>query len=244
MKKLFLSAASVLLAAALTACAAASSAPAATPAPTQTPAATAAPEPTAEATTEEAETADSNILIAYFTWAENTVVEDPSAVDVDATTSASVLMPGNAGKLADWIWQEVGGDLFSIRVAEPYSSNYDECLERASEELANDARPELVTHVENMDQYDIVFIGFPNWWYTIPMAVHTFLDEYDFSGKTIVPFVTHGTGGLSRTIEDLTAVLPDSVTILELIGVYRPEVDESQPAIQEWLAGLDLPAAE
>ena len=101
MKKLFLSAASVLLAAALTACAAASSAPAATPAPTQTPAATAAPEPTAEATTEEAETADSNILIAYFTWAENTVVEDPSAVDVDATTSASVLMPGNAGKLAD-----------------------------------------------------------------------------------------------------------------------------------------------
>lgn len=95
-----------------------------------------------------------------------------------------------------------------------------------------------------MDQYDIVFIGFPNWWYTIPMAVHTFLDEYDFSGKTIVPFVTHGTGGLSRTIEDLTAALPDSVTILEPIGVYRPEVGESQPAIQEWLVGLDLPAAE
>lgn len=95
-----------------------------------------------------------------------------------------------------------------------------------------------------MDQYDIVFIGFPNWWYTIPMAVHTFLNEYDFSGKTIVPFVTHGTGGLSRTIEDLTAALPDSVTILEPIGVYRPEVDESQPAIQEWLVGLDLPAAE
>lgn len=243
MKKLFLSAASVLLATAMTACSAASSVPAATPAPVQTPAATANPGPTAEATAEQA-ASGSNILIAYFTWAENTVVEDPSAIDVDATTSASVLMPGNAGKLADWIWQEVGGDLFSIRVADPYSSDYDACLERASEELASDARPALVTHVENMDQYDIVFLGFPNWWYTIPMPVRTFLDEYDFSGKTIVPFVTHGTGGFARTLVDLEAALPDSVTILDAIGVYRPEVDDSQPAIQEWLAGLDLPAAE
>lgn len=72
------------------------------------------------------------------------------------------------------------------------------------------------------------------------MAVHTFLEEYDFSGKTIVPFVTHGTGGLSSTIEDITADLPEDVTILEPIGVYRPEVDEAQPTIQEWISGLNL----
>ena len=182
----------------------------------------------------------SHILIAYFTWADNTVVDNPSAVDVDATTSASVLAPGNAAKIADWIQQEIGGDLFSIVVSEPYSSDYDECLDRAADEKADHARPALVNHVDGMENYDIVFLGFPNWWYTLPMAVLSFVEEYDFSGKTIVPFCTHGTGGLASTIRDLTAALPDDVTILDPIGVYRPEVDNSRPAVQEWVAGLDL----
>lgn len=180
------------------------------------------------------------ILIVYFTWADNTIVENPSAVDVDATTSASVLAPGNAAKIADWIQQEVGGDLFSITVTEPYSSDYDECLDRAADEKADNARPELSAHVSNMEDYDIVFLGFPNWWYTLPMPILSFVEEYDFSGKTIVPFCTHGTGGLASTIQDLTAALPSDVTILDPIGVYRPEVDSSRPAVQEWIAGLDL----
>lgn len=102
-----------------------------------------------------------NILIAYFTWADNTQVENPEEVDVDADTSASVLAPGNAAKIADWIHQRTGGDLFSIVVEEPYSSDYDECLERAADEKAENARPELVSHVENMEDYDVVFLGFP-----------------------------------------------------------------------------------
>ena len=118
---------------------------------------------------------NSNILIAYFTWADNTVVEDPSSVDVDATTSASVLAPGNAAKLASWIQQEVGGDLHSIVVEEPYSSDYDQCLDRAADEKAENARPALASHVDNMEDYDIVFLGFPNWWYTLPMPVLTFV---------------------------------------------------------------------
>lgn len=186
------------------------------------------------------ETEAARVLIAYFTWADNTVVEDPGAVDVDASTSASVLAPGNAAKIAAWIQQEVGGDLFSIVVSEPYSSDYDECLERAADEKAADARPALSTHVNSMEDYDIVFLGFPNWWYTLPMAVLSFVEEYDFSGKTVVPFVTHGTGGLSGTIRDLTAALPKDAVILDPIGVYRPEVDQSQPAVQAWIAGLDL----
>ena len=180
------------------------------------------------------------ILIAYFTWADNTVVEDPSAVDVDATTSASVLAPGNAAKIAGWIQQEIGGDLFSIVVTEPYPSDYDECLDRAADEKADHARPTLVNHIDSMDDYNIVFIGFPNWWYTLPMAVLSFVEEYDFSGKTIVPFCTHGTGGLAGTIQELTAALPENVTVLDAIGVYRPDVDSSQLAVQEWIAELDL----
>lgn len=180
---------------------------------------------------------DSRILIAYFTWADNTQVENPEAVDVDATTSASVLPPGNAAKIAGWIQERTGGDLFSIIVEEPYSSDYDECLDRAADEKAENARPALVSHVEDMDQYDIVFLGFPNWWYTVPMAVHSFLEEYDFTGKTVIPFVTHGTGGLASTIQDITADLPKS-EIWEPIGVYRPEVDDSKPAVDAWLEDL------
>lgn len=199
---------------------------------------TAPPPATAPAATPEPKTP--RILIAYFTWADNTVVEDPNAVDVDASTSASVLAPGNAAKIAAWIQQEVGGDLHSIVVTDPYSSDYDECLDRAADEKADNARPALATHVSNMEDYDIVFLGFPNWWYTLPMPVLSFVDEYDFSGKTIVPFCTHGTGGLSSTIRDLTAALPDDVTILDAIGVYRPDVDSSRPNVQEWIEGLNL----
>lgn len=186
---------------------------------------------------------DSRILIAYFTWADNTQVENPDMVDVDASTSASVLPPGNAAKIAGWIQERTGGDLFSIIVEEPYSSDYDECLDRAADEKAENARPALVNHVENMDQYDTVFLGFPNWWYTVPMAVHSFLDEYDLKGKTVIPFVTHGTGGLASTIQDITADLPDS-EILEPIGVYRPEVDNSKPDVDAWLDSLGFEEAE
>ena len=181
---------------------------------------------------------DSNILIAYFTWADNTHVDNPDSIDVDATTSASVLPPGNAAKIADWINQRVGGDLFSITVKEPYSSDYDECLNRAAEEKAANARPELANHVENMEQYDVIFLGFPNWWYTVPMAIHTFLEEYDFSGKTVIPFCTHGTGGLASTIQDIKKDLPQDVTLLDPIGIYRPDVDSSQDEVNKWLDGM------
>ncbi len=191
-----------------------------------------------DATVDTEEDSSSHILIAYFTWADNTVVDDPESVDTDATTSASVLVPGNAAKLACWIQERTGGELFSIVVTEPYSSDYDECLERAAEEKAENARPELATHIENMEDYDIVFLGFPNWWYTVPMAIHSFIEEYDFSGKTVIPFVTHGTGGLAATIQDITAALPDSTEILEPIGIYRPEVDEAQSAVNAWLDEL------
>lgn len=186
---------------------------------------------------------ESKILIAYFTWAENTVVDDESQLDVDATTSASVLAPGNAARIAGWIQERTGGDLFSIVVTNPYSSDYDECLNRAADEKAANDRPELAYHVENMEQYDVVFLGFPNWWYTVPMAVHSFLEEYDFSGKTVIPFVTHGTGGMAGTIEDMTASLPDSAIILESIGISRSEVEGAQETVNGWLAGLGFTEA-
>ncbi len=178
------------------------------------------------------------ILIAYFTWSDNTVVENPDSIDVDAETSASVLSPGNAELIANWIAEETGGDLFSIKTQNKYSSDYDECLNQARKERDNNERPALVGRVNNINDYDVIFLGFPNWWYTCPMAVFTFVESYDLSGKTIIPFCTHGTGGLSRTIRDLKNILPENCEVLEAIGVYRPEVKNSKNKVLDWLRKL------
>lgn len=117
-------------------------------------------ESSSEASTDSSEpngTESSRILVAYFSWADNAILAD----DVDAVASPSVIPPGNVQQLAGWVQEETGGDLFSIRVTNPYSSDWDECLARANEERGNNARPELQENVSNLDQYDTVFLGYP-----------------------------------------------------------------------------------
>ena len=103
--------------------------------------------------TEAGKAQGNNILVAYFSWADNAILDD----DVDAIASPSVIPPGNVQQLAGWVQEETGGDLFSIRVTDPYSSDWDECLDRANQERGDNARPELVENVENLDRYDTVF---------------------------------------------------------------------------------------
>ena len=126
---------------------------------------------------------ESNVLVAYFSWADNAILAD----DVDAVASPSVISPGNVQQLAGWIQEETGGDLFSIRVVDPYPSDWDDCLTRANQERGDNARPELVENVDGLDQYDTVFLGYPNWWYGVPMALLTFLEQNDLSGKQGIP---------------------------------------------------------
>ena len=183
--------------------------------------------------------AGSNVLIAYFTWGDNTVVDNPESVDVDATTSASVLPPGNVARMAEWISQETGGELFSIKVTEPYSSDYDECLDRAAEEKAENARPKLTEKVKDIEEYDTVFLGYPNWWYSVPMPVLTFIDENDLAGKKIVLFCSHGTGGLAGSVDAITAELPADCEVEEnIIGIYRDDIPDGQGKVQEWLSDI------
>ena len=100
---------------------------------------------------------DTGVLVVYFSWADNAIL----AEDVDAVSSPSVIPPGNVQQLAGWVQEATGGDLFSIRVTDPYPSDWDACLERANEERGENARPELAESVENLDQYDTVFLGYP-----------------------------------------------------------------------------------
>lgn len=174
------------------------------------------------------------VLVAYFSWAENAILEE----EVDAVASPSVLVPGNVQQLAGWVQEATGGDLFSIRVTEPYSSDWDACLERANQERGEDARPALVEQVENLDQYDTVFLGYPNWWYGVPMALLSFLEENDLSGKQIYLFCSHGTGGLASSVEIITEAVPEAMISDTIFDCYEEEASSSEEAIKNWVAEL------
>lgn len=185
--------------------------------------------------TEESGTgSNGDVLVAYFSWADNAILDD----DVDAVSSPSVIPPGNVQQLAGWVQEETGGDLFSIRVTDPYPSDWDECLDRANEERSEDARPELEEHVENLDEYDTVFLGYPNWWYGVPMPLLTFLEENDLSGKQVYLFCSHGTGGLAQSVELITEAAPDAVISDNIFDCYEEDASSSQEDIQEWVAGI------
>lgn len=178
----------------------------------------------------------SDILVAYFSWADNAVLDG----DVDGVSSPSVIPPGNVQQLAGWVQEETGGDLFAIRVADPYPSDWDACLARANEERGNNARPELVDRVGNLERYDTVFLGYPNWWYGVPMALLTFLEENDLSGKTVYLFCSHGTGGLARSVELITQAAPQANISDSIFDCYEEETSASEADIKAWVNELDL----
>lgn len=165
---------------------------------------------------------------------DNAILEE----DVDAVTSPSVIAPGNVQELAGWVQEQTGGDLFSIRVAEPYSSDWDECLSRANDERGEDARPELVENVENLDRYDTVFLGYPNWWYGVPMALLSFLEENDLSGKQVYLFCSHGTGGLADSVDIIEEAIPNAEISDNVFDCYEEDASSSQDEIQSWLGEL------
>lgn len=191
-------------------------------------------EETAAAGDTEESSQDSRILVAYYSWADNAVL----AEDVDAVASPSVIPPGNVQQLAGWVQEATGGDLFSIQVTDPYPSDWDACLERANQERGNDARPELAANVENMDQYDVVFLGYPNWWYGVPMALLSFLEQNDLSGKEVYLFCSHGTGGLANSVSLITEAAPGAVISDNIFDCYEEDASSSQENIQNWVAEL------
>lgn len=196
-------------------------------------------EGTAEAESSEAG-AQSSLLVAYFSYAENAALPD----DVDASASASIqpwngALTGNTGVVADMIAQATGADLFSIRTVEQYPDTYDATIDQGQQERSDGARPELATHLENLDSYDTIFLGFPNWWGDMPMAVYTFLDEVDLSGKTVIPFVTSGGSGFSNTISTIQQMEPQA-TVQEGLSIGASSATGAQQQVESWLSELGL----
>lgn len=184
---------------------------------------------------EDEEVGNENILIAYFTAAEN------SGVDAIASASYSMIDGQAVGRIravADMIQDKVGGELFSIQTSVVYPADGAELIDYAAEEQANNARPELITHIENLDQYDTIFIGYPNWWGDMPQVLYSFFDEYDFSGKTIIPFNVHNGSRFSRTIQTIEELEPGTTVIEDGFTVSEQTVADAASDVAAWLEEL------
>lgn len=150
------------------------------------------------------------VLIAYFSWS------------------------GNTKQIAEQIKKVTGGDLFEIEAVKPYSSNYNTCVDEAKKEKENNARPAIKGKVNNIDDYDYIFIGYPNWWGTMPMPVFTFLESYDLKGKTLLPFYTHGGGGVQQCYKDFVKQTTGS-NVKEGFIANGSSVGRAKPHVEKWI---------
>ena len=148
--------------------------------------------------------------------------------------SYRVIPTGNTEKAAKMLADLTGADLFRIEQKVPYSDNYQQCIAEAKRDLQANARPELVTLPASLDGYDEIYLGYPNYWGTMPMAVYTFLEHYDFTGKAIHPFCTHEGSGLSNTVRDIQNAAKGA-TVKPGLAIHGSDVDKAEAKLKGWV---------
>jgi len=173
--------------------------------------------------------ANSKSLIAYFSRKGNNYVAD----------SIVNLSIGNTEVIANKIQKLTGSDIFQIRTVKSYPEDYTETTNVAREEQRENARPELTEIVDDMDSYDVIYIGYPNWYGTMPMAVFSFLESYDFSGKTIIPYCTHEGSGMGSSERDIKKLCPNA-KVLSGLAILGGSVDRADKIVANWLKKLDF----
>lgn len=148
-------------------------------------------------------------------------------------------LTGNTKKFAEAIQNATDGDIFAIEMESPYPKVYSEVLKASRPDWENNVKPPLKSKVANMDEYQVVFIGSPNWFGTMTPPVFSFLSEYDFAGKIVIPFLTHGGGGVSRSFKEAAEAVPDS-NVLGGLAISHRELDHIEEKIAEWLTKIEL----
>lgn len=156
-----------------------------------------------------------DVLIAYFSWS------------------------GNTKTLANMIHEKVGGELYEITTLTSYTDDYDDLLDQAQQEQRDDARPEVANQIDGFEKYEVIFVGYPIWWNDTPMAILSFLEQYDFTEKTVIPFCTHGSGGFGNSIESITGSA-SRANILDGFEVSGSNVESANDDVIEWIDGLNL----
>ena len=181
----------------------------------------------------------SRILVAYFSVPETSRAENMTDEEENSTVVIDGKVLGNTQYAAQLIAEAVGGSLFRIEPAVPYTTVHADLVDQALKEQRQNARPALKEKVKNMEQYDTVFLGYPNWWGDMPMIIRTFIESHDLRGKRIIPFMTHGGSGLSGTPAKLQEALPGSTVERNALSIYRDDVQSSaREAVTAWLKTL------
>ena len=181
------------------------------------------------------EAQQSGALVVYFSRVGNT--DFPN--DIDAVYSATLSrsngeLKGNAQLMAEWMADEAGAELFAIQAENAYPIDYRETTDVAKQEQNANARPTLKTHIDGLDSYATVYLVFPNWWGDLPMALYSFFDEYDFSGKTIYVSITHEGSSFSRTVSTVQGLEPNA-TVIEGISIRGASVPNSESTVRQFV---------
>jgi flavodoxin len=150
---------------------------------------------------------------------------------------------GNTRKLAAMIHERVGGDMVELKTVDAYPQDYDTVVKQAKKEQEAKARPALATQLPGLEGYGTVFLGYPNWWGTMPMPLFTLLEKHDFSGKSLIPFCTHGGSRLGRSVEDIRKCCPGA-KVLKGFAAFGNRVDEAGGDVDAWLHGLGISTAK
>lgn len=175
-------------------------------------------------------------VVLYFSRVGNTEFDE----GIDTDTSASVrvdgdgLLQGNAGVIANWIAEEAGCDVVEIVTEEPYPTDYNETVDQAKQEQNEGARPALTEDVLDPEDYNTIYLSFPNWWGDLPMAMYSFFDTHDFAGKTINVFVTHEGSGFSGIVNTIKELEPDA-TVNEGLSIQGGSVQDKEQDVRQWV---------
>ena len=140
---------------------------------------------------------------------------------------------GNTERVAEFIQKTVGGELFEVETVKPYSESYMTCIEEAKQELRTNARPEIKAFPEHFEDYDTIFVGYPNWWGTMPMCMFTLLEKYDFSGKTVIPFCTNEGSGMGSSERDLKKICKNA-KFKRGLSIHGAESENSEEKVSTW----------
>lgn len=147
------------------------------------------------------------------------------------------LSKGNTEIIAEMIRDMTGGDIFEIDTVKPYAKNYYDCIDEAKAELKSNARPALKEYPEDLSEYDTIFVGYPNWWGTMPMVMFTFLEHYDLSGKRIIPFCTNEGNGMGSSESDLKKICKGA-SVEKGLSIHGAEAAQSLKKVEEWARKL------
>lgn len=177
------------------------------------------------------------ILVAYFSMPETTNPHNMTTEEANSTVVINGEVLGNTQYMAQVIQRTTNADIYRIEPQNPYPTDHTTLVARAREEQDQDARPAIKDTVANFDSYDTVFIGYPIWWSDLPQILYTFFDTYDFSGKTVIPFSTHGGSGFAGTPSTIQRLEPDA-KMLDGLTISRNNIQDAEQEIVSWVNSL------